>query len=323
MPITTASVLLNIRSGRFLGMKGTQAARRIAQLCKEAGLDAEVHAAKPRHLAEQVRRAVRNGAEAVVVAGGDGTIRTAAKLLAGTEKPLGILPLGTRNRLARALGIPEEPAEAIRSLAAGSLRHADIGEVNGHAFVFSSMYGVLNRFGRHREEHRGRPLFLEFPLAALAVLKELLRAPSRELEIMSDGICRRCSSCVFIVSNNPFLPGGLGGQPRLASLDSGRLGVYISRHQGRLGLLRLIGELLAGRWDKDPYIVRNAVPSLTVHAYGKGPVEIMNDGEFLRLRSPLEYRIRPRALRIIVPEGSGLDRQPDIAAARPDHQLTG
>lgn len=301
MPIATATVLLNIRSGRLLGLKGTQAARRIALLCKQAGVDAEVHPAQPRHFAEQVGRAVRNGAEAVVVAGGDGTIRTAAKLLAGTDKPLGILPLGTRNRLARALGIPEDPAEAIRSLAAGSVRHADIGEVNGHAFVFSSMYGFLNRFGRHREEHRGRPPALEFPAAAWAVLKELLRAPAREMEIQAGGTCRSCASCVFIVSNNPFLPGGIGGQPRLASLDSGRLGVYFSRHQGRLGLLRLLGELLAGRWDRDPDILRKAVPSLTVRVSGEEPVEIMNDGEFLRLRSPLEYRIRPSALRIIVP----------------------
>lgn len=322
MPISTASVLLNIRSGRLLGLKGTQAARRIAQLCKQAGVDAEVHPTQPRHLAEQVRRAVRNGAEVVVVAGGDGTIRTAAKLLAGTDKPLGILPLGTRNRLARALGIPEDPAEAIRSLAAGSARHTDIGEVNGHAFVFSSMYGFLNSFGRHREEHRGRPLALEFPAAAWSVLMEMLRAPARELEIRTGDTSRTCESCVFIVSNNPFLPGGLGGQPRLASLDSGRLGVYISRHEGRLGLFRLLGELLAGRWDRDPDIIRKAVPSFTVRISGEGPVEIMNDGEFLLLKSPLEYRIRPRALRIIVPEASGLHCRAGLAAARPDHQLT-
>ncbi|MDQ3001713.1 MAG: diacylglycerol kinase [Fibrobacterota bacterium] len=322
MPITTATVFLNIRSGRLLGRNGTQTARRIAQLFKQAHVEAEVHPTQPRHLAEHVGRAVRNGAEAVMVAGGDGTIRTAAKLLAGTNTPLGILPLGTRNRLARALGIPEDPAEAIRSLAAGSVRHADIGEVNGHAFVFSSMYGFLNSFGRHREDHRGRPLGLEYPAAAWSVLMDLFKAPAREVEIQTGDTYSRCASCIFIVSNNPFLPGGFGGQPRLASLDSGRLGVYVSQHQGRLGRIRLLGELLAGRWDKDPDIVRKAVPSFTVSVSGEGPVDIMNDGEFLRLRSPLEYRIRPRALRIIVPEGCELVSKPDLAAAQPNHQLT-
>jgi diacylglycerol kinase family enzyme len=302
-------------------MKGTHAARRIAQLCKQAGVEAEVHPSQPRHLAEQVGRAVKSGAEAVVVAGGDGTIRTAAKLLAGTGKPLGILPLGTRNRLSRALGIPDDPAAAIRSLAGGSVRYADIGEVNGHAFVFTSMYGFLNSFGRHREEHRGRPLVLEYPAATLEVLKELFRAPARELKIQTGNGCQDCSSCVFIVSNNPFLSGGFGGQPRLASLDSGRLGVYLSRHQGRLGLLRLLGVLLTGRWDRDPDILRKAIPALTVHVSGEGPVEIMNDGEFLRLRSPLEYRIRPRALRILVPEDCGLERNAGLAATRRVHEL--
>lgn len=62
MPIATASVILNVRSGRFLGKKGTHAARRIAQLCKQAGVEAEVHPAMPRHLADHVDRAVRNGA---------------------------------------------------------------------------------------------------------------------------------------------------------------------------------------------------------------------------------------------------------------------
>lgn len=321
MTIATATVLLNTRSGRLLGLKSSHAARRIARIFKEAGVEAEVHPSQPRHFAEQVDRAVRNGAEAVVVAGGDGTIRTAAKLLAGTDKPLGILPLGTRNRLSRALGIPDDPAEAIRSLATGSIRHADIGEVNGHAFVFSSMYGFLNAFGRHREDHRGRPLALEFPAAAWAVIKEMFEAPAREMEIRVGETSRNCSSSVFIVSNNPFLPGGFGGQPRLASLDSGRLGVYLSRHHGRLGLVKLLGELLAGRWERDPDILRKAVPSLTVRVSGEGPVEIMNDGEFLRLRSPLEYRIRPRALRIIVPEGSGLMGKQAGLEVEPDHQL--
>jgi len=319
MSITTASVILNIRSGRLLGTKGSHSARKIAQLCKDAGMDAEVHPAQPRHFAEQVMRASRNGADAVVVAGGDGTIRTAAKLLAGTDKPLGILPLGTRNRLARALGIPVDPGEAIRSLAAGSVRYADIGEVNGHAFVFTSMYGILNRFGKHREEHRGRSLFLEFPAAAWAVMRELIQAPSRQFEIVTGTRSRHCKSSVFIVSNNPFLPGGIGGQPRPASLDSGRPGVFISCHQGRMGLLRLVGELMTGRWDRDPEIVRKAVPKFTIKVAGNGPVEIMNDGEFLRLQSPLEYSIRPRALRIIVPEGSELVGQGDLAAAKPDY----
>jgi diacylglycerol kinase family enzyme len=80
--------------------------------------------------------------------------------------------------------------------------------------------------------------------------------------------------------------------------------------------------LLAGRWDRDPDIQRRAIPSLTVHVSGEGPVEIMNDGEFLRLRSPLEYRIRPRALSILVPEGCALMRGADLAATRLVHELT-
>jgi diacylglycerol kinase family enzyme len=303
MPIKSASIILNQRSGKLLGDHGPKAARRLEKMCREAGLRADIALVHPRHLEAAVRKASKSGAEAVVVAGGDGTIRTAARILAFKETPLGILPLGTRNRMSRALGIPDDPGEAIRALAAGSVRAADIGEVNGHIFVFTSMFGVFNRFGRHREEHRGRSLLLEFPAAGLAVLRELLAARYREMEIIANGSLIRTRSCVFAVTNNPFTPAGVGGQPRLESLDSGRLGFYMSRHQGRLGLLRLVGELLMGKWDADPQVVQKIVPELTVRMRGGAPVEIMNDGEFLHLEAPLYYRTRPGALRILVPEG--------------------
>jgi diacylglycerol kinase family enzyme len=318
MPIRSASIILNLRSGKLLGERGERSARRLERMAREAGLAAEILPVHPRHLASAVRKAVRSDTEAVMVAGGDGTIRTAARILAFRDKPLGILPLGTRNRMSRALGIPDNPQDALRALAAGSVRPADIGEVNGHIFVFTSMFGVFNRFGRHREEHRGRSLLLEFPAAGLAVLRELLAVPSREMEIIANGSLIRSRSCVFAVTNNPFTPAGMGGQPRLETLDSGKLGFYMSRHQGRTGLLRLVGELMMGKWDADPQVVQKVVPELTIRMRGDAPVEIMNDGEFLHLDAPLYYRTRPGALRIVVPEGWDSARNgggPDAALA--------
>lgn len=301
MSIKSASIIMNLRSGGLLGEQGRSAARKLERMCRDADLDADIHTVHPRKLAAAVRKAANNGADAVVVAGGDGTIRTAAKILAFKPKPLGILPLGTRNRLSRALGIPDDPAEAIRALVSGTVRNVDIGEVNGQVFVFTSMFGIINRFGRHREEHRGRSLILEFPAAALAVLNELLRLPSREMEIVSDGKTVQCRTSLFAVTNNPFVSGGLGGQPRLESLDSGMLGFYMSCHPGRLGLLKLVGELMTGRWEGDPQVDRRVTPELTIRVRGDKPVEIMNDGEFLTLESPLYYRTRPGALRMLVP----------------------
>lgn len=301
MPIRSASILLNLSSGKLLGERGEKATRRLQRMAREAGLEAEVLPVPSRHLESAVRKAAESGTEAVMVAGGDGTLRTAARILAFRDKPLGILPLGTRNRMSRALGIPDNPQDALRALAAGKVLPADIGEVNGHIFVFTSMFGVFNRFGRHREEHRGRSLLLEFPAAGLAVLQELLSVPSREMEIIANGSLIRSRSRVFAVTNNPFTPAGMGGQPRLETLDSGKLGFYMSRHQGRTGLIRLVGELVMGKWDVDPQVIQIVVPELTIRMGGDAPVEIMNDGEFLSLDAPLYYRTRPGALRIVVP----------------------
>lgn len=84
--------------------------------------------------AELARESAAHGAEVVVAAGGDGTINSVASGLAGTDVPLGILPLGTANDLARELGIPRDLEGAARRIAEGTARRMDLGEVNGRVF---------------------------------------------------------------------------------------------------------------------------------------------------------------------------------------------
>jgi len=80
--------------------------------------------------------------DAIVIGGGDGSVRSIAQVVAGNDVPLGILPLGTLNHLARDLGIPASMNEAVRLTAAGRTRHTDVGEVNGVIFVNNSSLGV-------------------------------------------------------------------------------------------------------------------------------------------------------------------------------------
>jgi diacylglycerol kinase family enzyme len=89
-----------------------------------------------------VQRVREQELDALVVGGGDGSIRTVAHVLAGTGVPLGILPLGTLNHFARDLGIPTDLKETVALIAAGKTRSIDVGEVNGETFINNSSIGL-------------------------------------------------------------------------------------------------------------------------------------------------------------------------------------
>src|SRR5919206_2234799 len=101
-----------------------------------------------------LERAQRGEIDAVVVGGGDGTVRTVAAVLAGTGVPLGILPLGTLNHFARDLGIPLELDGAAAVIARGSARTIDVAEVNGEVFVNNSSIGIYPYMVLDRERRR-------------------------------------------------------------------------------------------------------------------------------------------------------------------------
>jgi hypothetical protein len=130
MTIHQVAVVLNGNAEALLQRSGTQSELR--SLLAEAGFQAEFISDEGSLPARVARaRAVRSGADAVIVAGGDGTIACAAQELAGGQIPLGILPFGTMNLLARDLNLPiGDIAAGIRIIAEGRVRRIDVGEVN-------------------------------------------------------------------------------------------------------------------------------------------------------------------------------------------------
>src|SRR5258708_7263201 len=110
-------VLHNLESG-----SGRIDPDRIAALMQNAGLQACLKGLKPWELAEAAAAAVRNGAETIVAAGGDGTVSTVASVVAESEATFGVLPVGTLNHFARDAGIPLDPVAAVHTIAAGHSR---------------------------------------------------------------------------------------------------------------------------------------------------------------------------------------------------------
>ena len=290
------TVLLNAASGSG---GAPEAARQVEQQLEEAGHTAEVHLSRSgTELETLARKAAKDRADAVLAGGGDGTINTVAGVLADTDVPLGVLPLGTLNHFAKDLGIPLALADAVSVVLAGHTTAVDVGEVNGHVFLNNSSIGVYPRVLRLRERYqqRGRSKWIAAFWAILAVLR---RHSFMGVRVVADGetIVRR-TPFVF-VGNNEYRMEGLSAGTR-ESLTDGRLSLYMMNASGRRSLLWLAWNVLIGRTRRLPELETRSMLEAEIETH-RDDLQVALDGEVLKERGPLRYRIRPGALRVFIP----------------------
>jgi diacylglycerol kinase family enzyme len=249
-------------------------------------------------LAELARKAVRNGARSVIAGGGDGTVSAIAGALVGSEVSLGVLPLGTLNHFAKDMGLPLGEEDAVRAALAAHLASVDVGEVNGRIFLNNSSIGLYPRIVRFRdaERRKGRNKWLAFLHAIFSILRRhgLFHV---ELQIDETQSVSRRTAFVFM-GNNEYEKTGLNIGARLR-LDGGSLWLCLPRRGGRADLLRLAVLALLGRLqDRDLQCLTAAAVAIKTH---KKQLDVALDGEVFRMTVPLAYRIRRRALKVIVP----------------------
>jgi diacylglycerol kinase family enzyme len=285
----------------------------------DAGVDADVRIVEGNEVAPAARRAGAEGFAAVVAGGGDCTVSAAAGALAGTQLPLGVLPLGTLNHFAKDLGIPLELPHAARLIAdavrggphSPLVRAIDVGEVNGRVFVNNSSIGLYPRIVRHRDrqmERLGRGKWLAMLTAALGVLRRFPTVRVR-LAVSSDAANPdenrqtyvRTTPFVFVGNNRYEFD--LFNFGRRTAIDRGELEVYFGHRTGRFGLLVLALRALVGRLDQAKDFEVMCVHELFIDT-GKSRLRVAMDGEITELQPPLHYRTRPGALRVIVPAGA-------------------
>jgi diacylglycerol kinase family enzyme len=281
--------------------------RAVADAFASCGIEARVEVARGgEQIVEFARRALSNGACALVAGGGDGTVSAVASLLAGTEKPLGVLPLGTLNHFAKDLNIPLEVEEAARNVCEGRAVRVDVGEVNGQVFVNNSSLGLYPRIVRRREklqERRGSGKWPAFFAAALALLS---RYPFLSVRLNADGreIVRR-TPFVFIGNNEYRMESfQLGARQRL---DAGHLSLYVAHRTGRLGLLRLALRALFGQLRESKDFDALRAQEIRVETGHPRRLPVATDGEVTVMTTPLHYRVLPGALRVIVPKEAASD----------------
>ena len=255
----------------------------------------------------EVRRQVEDAIEAVAtpaflaVAGGDGTIRCAAGVVAGTELALLPIPAGTRNHFAKEVGIATLE-EAAAAGAGGVVTLIDVGEVNGEAFVNNANIGAYPRIVKERDDHvHARRLSKQTAtiVAAWSQLRQL-----HKFNVTVDGGTTYRAWMVFV--GNGRYGTSLFDVAERECLDDGLLDVRILRADGRLARLRVVARMLFGRAERSPMAEFDAVQSIEL-AIDRPRVDVALDGEIVPMTSPLRFRCRAKALRVLVPPPSSSD----------------
>jgi diacylglycerol kinase family enzyme len=267
-----------------------------------AGLPAHVREVPPTELAAEARRLVEAGARVVGVSGGDGTVSTVAGALVGTDAALAVFPGGTLNHFAHALGIATH-GDAVRAVTAGRVERVDVGEVNGRVFVNGASIGLYPRQLRLRRAWQ--PRIGKWPAAAVAGLLTMAGFPRRRLTLEGAGLYRvRTAPLVWIGPGRGSFRDPVTA-PR--ELRSGVLELVVVGAGSRLRLVEIgIRAALAGR---DGLKVAEEARDCDVHVGARFTLsaprarrmDVGVDGELVRLPAPLEFRLLPAALRVLVP----------------------
>ena len=242
-------------------------------------------------LDDLARDAVERGVRFIAMAGGDGSIRCVASLLAGTGIPLVPVPTGTRNHFSRELGI-ETVADAAAAVD-GFVRQVDLAEVNGERFVNNASIGFYAALVRERDAHERR---LPKALANLTAAWAQARKGHRfQVDV---GGSRYRAWLVFV--GNGCYGEGLTDLMSRQSLDAALLDVRVLRADVALARTRTMGALLLGRLGASPLMVQREACEVDV-GLRVAKVAVALDGEVVHLEPPLCFRSLPGALTVLVP----------------------
>lgn len=302
---TIIPVIINATAGTG---NDEQAARTVSEVLRAGGLQAQVMLARSgADIIRMAREAARTHPPVIAAGGGDGTISAVASVLVGTEVALGVIPLGTLNHFAKDLGIPLDLAEAAQVIVNGRVRNVDVGEVNGRVFINNSSLGLYPRIVRRREkqqERLGRGKWPAFIWAALTVLR---RYPFLDVRLSTDEGELITRTPLLFIGNNEYVMEGFNVGTR-GALDDGKLSLYVVHHTGRWGLLRLAARALFGSLrEAQDFDALSATEVLIETRRRRQRLRVATDGEVTILKAPLQYHLRPGALRVVAPTAEDED----------------
>jgi YegS/Rv2252/BmrU family lipid kinase len=248
------------------------------------------------HGIDEATRAAGNG-EIPVVMSGDGLIGQIGGALAETGVPLGVIPGGRGNDLARVLGIPTEIPAAIELIAGGTTRSIDVAEVNGRRFLGIASCGFdsdANRIANEARFVKGNLVYLYAALRALAAWK-----PAR-FEVALDGERHEFTGWAVAAANSRAYGGGMFLAPD-AELDDGKLDVVMTSDTSKLHCLVNLPKVFKGTHVDNPEVTIMRASEVEIAA--DRPFAVYADGDPIA-DLPATIRVLPRALEVIAPPGA-------------------
>jgi YegS/Rv2252/BmrU family lipid kinase len=245
------------------------------------------------HGVAQALHAVEAG-EVPVVMSGDGLVGAIGGALAGAETPLGIVPGGRGNDLARVLGIPDDPEGAVEVIATGNARQIDVGEANGKRFLGIASIGFDSEANRLANETR----FLRGSMVyAYALMRTLVSWKPARFTLRVDDERFRFSGCSVSVANNRAFGAGMFIAPD-AELDDGEFDIVVIGEMGKLRMVSSTPKLFKGTHIEMEEVQVFRAKHLELTA--SRPFPVYADGEHLT-ELPVSLRLLPRALNILAP----------------------
>jgi YegS/Rv2252/BmrU family lipid kinase len=249
------------------------------------------------HGVELALRAIELG-ELPVVVSGDGLLGAVGGAMAGSETPLGLIPGGRGNDLARALGIPSEPEDAVDVVLAGETRTIDVGEANGKRFLGIVSVGFdseCNRLANETSFIRGNWVY------AYSMVRTLIGWKPARFTLAVGDERKRLTGYFVDVANNSVYGGGMYIAPE-AKLDDGEFDVVSIGEGGKLRFLFGLRDVLKGEHLGKDEVSIFRTPRLELDA--SRPFPVYADGDHLT-DLPVSLRVLPRCLSILVPGDEG------------------
>ncbi|MCX5497263.1 diacylglycerol kinase family protein [Kaistia dalseonensis] len=292
-------VILNAHAGTILDRGADTIRAMIAEALSGRGGSVEIVLAEGPAFLQAIDAAARSGPPMLIVGGGDGSAGHAVRRLAGTDRVLGLLPLGTLNLFARSLGMPADIAPALAALGDAVAAPVDLAAVNGRIFHTFAGLGFFAEMARARARMRGETSFLPFG-RYIAVARSSFRAFSRtgQLELTLESAAGRetVTAYALVVSNNRLAASRFD---RLR-LDEGVLEVHVAEGAETARRMQAGLDLLAGSWRDNPDIRSIVTTTISVGSH-RPRLWLSVDGELVRLATPLRFEIMPAALKVLRP----------------------
>jgi diacylglycerol kinase (ATP) len=267
---------------------------------------------KPEHCGQfpDLIRKYRDHVDCVIVGGGDGSMNAAAAALVETGLPLGVLPMGTANDLARTLNIPVDIEQAFDIIADGIIHRIDLGCINGRYFFNVANIGLGVRVKRYLSADLKRRWGV-FSYAH-SLIKAIRSFQPFHAEITCDGRHRRVRTIQIAVGNGRYYGGGMTVAEQ-ASIDDDQFFLYSLDPLSLWEMLKFAPAFRTGRFENQSPVYLDQ--GRTIEISTRKPMPVTADGELIT-STPAKFSMQSRAIAVFVPTDYFKNKEESLHAAQ-------